>query len=64
VLLISGSRQVKNPREEDYWDMLVSTFCPTFACCSVTIFVILVDLALFVTEVSLGLNKKGSFLEV
>jgi rhomboid protease GluP len=64
VLLVSGGRRVKNPRDENYWDMLVNTFCPTFACLSITIFVILADFALFVTEVSLGLNKQGSFLEV
>jgi rhomboid protease GluP len=55
---------VKNPREEHYWDMLMSTFCPTFNCISVTIFLILADTALFIAELAIGLNKNGSLLEV
>lgn len=48
---------MKNPRDENYWDMLVSTFCPTFNCLSVTIFLIIVDIAMFIAELAVGLNK-------
>lgn len=54
---------MKNPRDENYWDMLVSTFCPTFNFLSVTIFLIIVDIAMFIAELAVGLNKEGSFLE-
>jgi membrane associated rhomboid family serine protease len=64
VLLVSGGRKVKNPREENYWDMLVSTFCPTFSFLSVTIFLILADIAMFIAELAVGFNTQGEFLEV
>lgn len=44
--------------------MLVSTFCPTFNCLSITIFLVLADIGMFIASLAIGLYVKGSFLEV
>lgn len=44
--------------------MLVSTFCPTFSCFSITIFLVLADIGMFIASLAIGLNAAGSFLEV
>lgn len=62
VLFISGNRRMKNPKEENYFDMLKDLCCPTFKCLSFTTLVLIVTLAMYIVELSMGLNKAGSFL--
>ena len=61
---MSGKQKVKNPREEHYGDMLKWTCCPVFKCLTFTTFILLVDLVMFIVELSLGLKQQGQFLEV
>lgn len=30
VLMISGGKRLKNPKDENYWDMLMFTFYPSW----------------------------------
>lgn len=62
VLFISGRKQVKNPQDENYWDMLTYALCPTFQFLSLTFLISLADIALFIFEVSVGLEKSSSYL--
>jgi rhomboid protease GluP len=64
VLFISGNRRMKNPKDENYFDMLKDLCCPAFKCFSFTTIVLIVTLVMYVVELSMGLNKAGSFLEV
>ena len=64
VVFLSGRQNVKNPRDENYGDMLKWTCCPVFKLCSFTLFVLVVDLAMYITSLSLGLHQQGQFLEV
>ena len=64
VLFISGNRRIKNPKDENYFDMLKDLCCPTFKCFSFTTIVLVVTLVMYIVELSMGLNKAGSFLEV
>ncbi len=38
----------KDPRDENYWDMWKTTFCPNFTMCSFTFLIILLQLIFFV----------------
>ena len=62
VLFISGSRALKNPRDENYYNMLVFGLCPTFSFLSVTFLVIVADIAMFIVEQVKGLDKTSSSL--
>jgi rhomboid protease GluP len=62
ILFISGRNQVKNPQEENYWDMLKFALCPTFKFLSLTFLISLADIALFIFEVSVGLDKSSNYL--
>ena len=64
VLLVSGHNQVKNPREENYWDMLMSSFCPSWHFISMAMLIILAQIAMFVGECIYGINKDGDLLEI
>lgn len=64
MLLISGRSQVKNPREEHFWDMLKLVFCPTFNFCSLTLFLVLANVGMFIASLVVGFEKEGSLLEV
>lgn len=59
VLFVSGRKHVKNPQDEHYWDMLSFTLCPTFKVLSLTFLITLADIALFIFEVSVGLDKTA-----
>jgi hypothetical protein len=59
VLFVSGNRRIKNPKEENYFDMLKDLCCPTFHCISFTSVVLVVTLVMYIVELSLGLNKAG-----
>lgn len=64
VLFVSGRRSLKNPRDENYWDMLVFGLCPNFKFWSLTFLIILADIAVFIFQLSKGLDKEGALLEV
>lgn len=44
--------------------MLINTFCSVFKCLSLTVFLVLADVGVFIAELVLGLNKSGQLLEV
>lgn len=46
--MISGSKQLKNPRDEHYWDMLMLTFCPSWEWISLTMLLILAITGMFI----------------
>ena len=62
VLFISGSRQLKAPRDENYYNMLVYGLCPNFSFISVTFLVILADLVMFIIEEVKGLDRASDNL--
>ena len=62
VLFVSGRIALKDPRQENYWNMLVFGLCPTFTFISITFLIILVDLVMFVVEEVKGLDKSSSNL--
>lgn len=53
---------MKDPKEENYFDMLKESCCPTFAWISFTSLVLLATTVMYIVELSLGLNKAGDFL--
>ncbi len=55
---------MKNPKDENYFDMLKDLCCPTFHCLSFTTVVLIATLVMYIVELSMGLNKAGEFLEV
>lgn len=48
MLFVSGRRSLKDPREENYWDMLVFGLCPNFSFLSVTFLLVVADIAVFI----------------
>lgn len=64
VLFLSGRRKIKNPRDENYLDMLIEMCCPVFKCCSFTSFILIVYIAVFIAEAAIGLDKAGELLEI
>ena len=52
------------PKDENYWDMMKIMCCPTCKWLSLTSFMVLTYLGVFIAEVILGLNKEGTLLEV
>lgn len=59
-MFVSGSRQLKNPRDEHYWDMLMTSFCPNWQCVSLTMLLAVAMLAMFVAEAIYGINRSSS----
>ena len=62
VLFISGMRTVKNPREENYWDMLTYSLCPTFSFLSLTFLILIADIVVFIYLASIGLDTSSDNL--
>lgn len=62
VLFISGMRTVKNPREENYWDMLTYSLCPTFSFLYLTFLILLADIVVFIYLASIGLDTTSDNL--
>ena len=50
---------MKDPRDENYWDMLMSYFFPNFSLISITFLIIVVDVIMFIVEVVKGLEKSS-----
>jgi len=49
---------------ENYCDFLMNVFCPVLKPLSFTVVIIVIDIIIFIAEVSVGLNVSGQFLEV
>ena len=64
MLFASGRKQVKDPAQESYWDMLTYALCPTFKFLSLTFLICLADIAVFIFEVAVGLDRQGNLLQV
>lgn len=62
VLFASGRKQVKDPAQESYWDMLTYALCPTFKFLSLTFLICIADIVVFIFEVAVGLDKQGNLL--
>jgi rhomboid protease GluP len=60
----AGNRPIKNPRTESYCDFLLNAFCPVLKPCSFTVVIIIIDIIIFIAEVSVGLDRSGDFLQV
>ena len=60
-----GTEGRKNPRDENFWDMLHYSFCPTFTISSFTFWIIVINTAIYIaTLVFGGINMQGQLLEV
>lgn len=59
VLFVSGRMALKDPHDENYWDMLRFGLCPSFSFLSITFLVILVNLIMFIIENVNGLDKAS-----
>jgi hypothetical protein len=55
-------RSVKNPREENYWDMLSYSLCPTFSFLSLTFLIVLADIIVFTYLACIGLDSTSNNL--
>lgn len=55
---------MKNPRDENYWDMLMEMCCPVFRFLSFTTFMLVAYLVIFIVEAAIGLNRMGELLEI
>lgn len=65
VIFVSGRRAIKQPQDENYWDMLAFALCPQFSFLSITFLVIVIDLVMFIVSAALGLSSNANrFLEV
>jgi hypothetical protein len=57
VLFISGNTKIKNPKDENYWDMLKVTCCPVITLFSVTVLILIAVLAMYITSIVMGIDK-------
>lgn len=65
VLFVSGNKQVKNPKDESYFDMLIFALCPTYKFISLTTLITIVNIAMFSFELAKGINIPSQyFLDV
>ena len=67
VLMISGGKRLKNPKDENYWDMLMFTFCPSWEWISLTMLLIVAITAMFVAECIYGIsanNTEATLLQI
>ena len=62
ILFVSGMKSLKNPREENYWDMLAYSLCPTFKFLSLTFLIVVADIAVFIFLAVVGLDKASDNL--
>lgn len=49
---------------ENYCDFLVNAFCPVLKPLSFTVAIVIIDIILFIAEVSIGLYRPGELLQV
>lgn len=63
VLFVSGKKQVKDPKDESYWDMLTYALCPVFNFLSFTFLICIVDIGMFIFEVSIGFSEDPSYFK-
>lgn len=45
-----SGQQSKHPRDENFWDMWKTTFCPTFTTKRFIFFIILANMAVYITS--------------
>lgn len=63
--MLSGLQTKKNPREENFWDMLHYSFCPTFKFMSFIFAITIINITCFILSLIFdGINLPGTFLEV
>lgn len=55
ILFVSGMKYLKNPRDENYWDMMAYSLCPTFTFLSLTFLIVAADIAVFIYLAVIGL---------
>jgi hypothetical protein len=48
VLFVSGRTKVKNPMDENYWDMLKFALCPVIKVNSITFLIFIADIVMFI----------------
>lgn len=60
----AGDANLKDPRDENYWDLLKAAMCPVMKIPSFTFIIIVIDITLFALTAIVGLYRPGSFLEV
>lgn len=49
---------------ENYCDFLLNAFCPVLKPMSFTVIIIIIDVIIFIAEVSVGLDRSGELLQV
>ena len=64
MLFLSGNQKIKNPRDEHYCDMLKITWCPTVKLLSITLLILIAQLAMFITSAAMGIDKKQQLLQI
>jgi len=63
--LLGAPQSKKNPREENFWDMLHFSFCPRLKLISFTSVITLINTVCFIATLVIdGINRQGSLLEV
>ncbi|EGR29263.1 rhomboid family protein, putative [Ichthyophthirius multifiliis] len=62
--ITSGNRYQGDPRKETFPQMLKLNLCPSLKLFSFTIFIILLNVLIFVSMCTQGINKQGQLLEI
>lgn len=57
VLFISGNTKIKNPRDENYFDMLRITCCPVIKLFSITLLILIAVLGMYIASIVMGIDK-------
>ena len=64
MLFICGNTRIKNPRDENYFDMLKVACCPVIKLFSITTLILIAVLAMYITSAIMGIDKKRALLQI
>ena len=64
MLFISGNTRIKNPRDENYWDMVRITCCPVIRLFSVTLLILLAVIGMYIAEIVKGIDRERELLQI
>lgn len=64
VLFLSGNTRIKNPRDENYWDMLRITCCPVIKLFSITTLILLAVFGMYIASIAMGIDKEKELLQI
>ena len=60
----AGASKIKHPNDENYCDFFLYNICPVIRPLSFTVIICVIDLAIFVATLAVGINLAGNLLAV